>query len=122
MAFSCENWTTPALWRMLATSLSTDCRAETPQPIRRARKEGRVPPVYPNGWYLVMEGDQLKPGEAKQKPWPYSARSRAKRTYSMPTARTLAQYGALRVVSLATASSARVSRLAIFAVQTVAVG
>ncbi|PAA87755.1 hypothetical protein BOX15_Mlig020921g1 [Macrostomum lignano] len=40
-------------------------RRDTANRIRRARKEGRVPPVYPNGWYLVMEGDQLKPGEAK---------------------------------------------------------
>ena len=33
--------------------------------VKRRRLVGEVPPVYPNGWFGVMEGFKLKKGEAK---------------------------------------------------------
>lgn len=35
------------------------------QTLRRLRKSGEVPPAYPNGWFSVLESDQLKVGEVK---------------------------------------------------------
>ena len=33
--------------------------------MRRLRKSGEVPPVYPNGWFSIIDSDQLKVGEVK---------------------------------------------------------
>lgn len=33
--------------------------------LRRLRKTGAIPPVYPNGWFRVLDSDQLKVGEVK---------------------------------------------------------
>ena len=33
--------------------------------VKRRRLVGEVPPVYPNGWFGLMEGSKLKRGEAK---------------------------------------------------------
>ena len=33
--------------------------------VRRLRKIGNLPPVYPNGWFMLLESDDLAPGEVK---------------------------------------------------------
>lgn len=33
--------------------------------VQKSRQVGEVPPVYPNGWFCVMESQNLKTGEAK---------------------------------------------------------
>ncbi|XP_072344231.1 cholesterol 7-desaturase nvd isoform X2 [Scyliorhinus torazame] len=33
--------------------------------VRRRRKKGELPPVYPNGWYRVLDSQQLQPGQVK---------------------------------------------------------
>ncbi|KAI5740321.1 hypothetical protein M8J76_002690 [Diaphorina citri] len=33
--------------------------------IRKARKIGNLPPVYPNGWFALLESSELKPKQAK---------------------------------------------------------
>lgn len=33
--------------------------------VRKSRQVGDVPPVYPNGWFSVMESQNLRRGEAK---------------------------------------------------------
>jgi cholesterol 7-dehydrogenase len=35
------------------------------QEIRRLRKVGNVPPVYPNGWFCLLESTELAAGEVK---------------------------------------------------------
>lgn len=34
--------------------------------LRRRRKIGDMPPVYPNGWFIIMETDNLPKKAAKQ--------------------------------------------------------
>ncbi|XP_069097405.1 cholesterol 7-desaturase nvd-like isoform X2 [Pleurodeles waltl] len=57
-------------------------RAETASEVRRRRKKGDLPPVYPNGWYQVVDSHLLQRGEvrnvtvlvpdfAKIKTWPH---------------------------------------------------
>jgi cholesterol 7-dehydrogenase len=38
------------------------------QEIRRLRKVGNLPPVYPNGWFSLLESTELAPGEVKHVP------------------------------------------------------
>ena len=33
--------------------------------VRKRRKTGDIPPVYPNGWFAILESKDLKPGDAK---------------------------------------------------------
>ncbi|XP_053551741.1 cholesterol 7-desaturase nvd [Bombina bombina] len=40
-------------------------RAEAANEVRRRRKKGDLPPVYPNGWYHVLDSHLLQPGETK---------------------------------------------------------
>lgn len=35
------------------------------QEYRKRRFIGDVPPVYPNGWFAVLDSDQLKAGQLK---------------------------------------------------------
>lgn len=38
------------------------------QEIRRLRKVGNLPPVFPNGWFCLLESAELAPGEVKHVP------------------------------------------------------
>ncbi|KAK7896589.1 hypothetical protein WMY93_021914 [Mugilogobius chulae] len=38
------------------------CRAQAVNDVRRRRKIGELPPVYPNGWYCVLDSHQLQRG------------------------------------------------------------
>jgi len=38
------------------------------QEIRRLRKVGNLPPVFPNGWFSLLESAELAPGEVKHVP------------------------------------------------------
>ncbi|KAM9338693.1 cholesterol 7-desaturase nvd [Symphorus nematophorus] len=40
-------------------------RARAANEVRRRRKTGELPPVYPNGWYRVLDSHLLERGEAK---------------------------------------------------------
>ncbi|KAG7240810.1 hypothetical protein INR49_023384 [Caranx melampygus] len=40
-------------------------RARAANEVRRRRKTGELPPVYPNGWYRVLSSHQLERGEVK---------------------------------------------------------
>lgn len=40
-------------------------RAQAANEVRRRRKAGDVPPVYPNGWYRVLDSHMLHRGEVK---------------------------------------------------------
>ncbi|MEE6504677.1 hypothetical protein FKM82_005291 [Ascaphus truei] len=40
-------------------------RYQTFNDIRRRRKKGDLPPVYPNGWFHVLEAHLLRPGEVR---------------------------------------------------------
>jgi len=40
-------------------------RAQAANEVRRRRKIGDLPPVYPNGWYRVMDSHMLQRGEVK---------------------------------------------------------
>ncbi|XP_069097404.1 cholesterol 7-desaturase nvd-like isoform X1 [Pleurodeles waltl] len=40
-------------------------RAETASEVRRRRKKGDLPPVYPNGWYQVVDSHLLQRGEVR---------------------------------------------------------
>lgn len=40
-------------------------RAQAVNEVRRRRKIGDLPPVYPNGWYRVMDSHMLQRGEVK---------------------------------------------------------
>ncbi|XP_075041595.1 cholesterol 7-desaturase nvd-like [Mixophyes fleayi] len=40
-------------------------RAYTANLVRRRRKKGDLPPVYPNGWYQVLDSHLLGPGEVQ---------------------------------------------------------
>lgn len=40
-------------------------RAQAANEVRRRRKTGELPPVYPNGWYRVLDSHMLKRGEVK---------------------------------------------------------
>ena len=31
--------------------------------VRRQRKVGNLPPIYPNGWFVLLESDDLKKGQ-----------------------------------------------------------
>ncbi|PSN31862.1 Cholesterol 7-desaturase [Blattella germanica] len=33
--------------------------------VRKMRKIGNLPPVYPNGWFMLLESDDLSPGQVK---------------------------------------------------------
>jgi len=33
--------------------------------IRKNRKVGKLPPVYPNGWFVLLESSQIKKGQVK---------------------------------------------------------
>ncbi|KAM4696514.1 cholesterol 7-desaturase nvd-like [Rhinophrynus dorsalis] len=37
-------------------------RAQTANQVRRRRRKGDLPPVYPNGWYHVLDSHLLEPG------------------------------------------------------------
>lgn len=41
-------------------------KAEAANDVRRRRKTGDLPPVYPNGWYRVLDSHLLERGEVKQ--------------------------------------------------------
>ncbi|XP_078083741.1 cholesterol 7-desaturase nvd [Mustelus asterias] len=38
---------------------------QTANEVRRRRKKGELPPVYPNGWYRVLDSQQLREGQVK---------------------------------------------------------
>ncbi|XP_047425101.1 cholesterol 7-desaturase nvd isoform X2 [Mugil cephalus] len=40
-------------------------RAQAANEVRRRRKIGELPPVYPNGWYRVLDSHMLQRGEVK---------------------------------------------------------
>ncbi|XP_034048140.1 cholesterol 7-desaturase [Thalassophryne amazonica] len=40
-------------------------RAQVANEVRRRRKTGELPPVYPNGWYRVLDSHMVKRGEVK---------------------------------------------------------
>ncbi|KAJ4449081.1 hypothetical protein ANN_00476 [Periplaneta americana] len=40
-------------------------KREMVREVRRMRKIGNLPPVYPNGWFMLLESDNLGPGEVK---------------------------------------------------------
>ncbi|XP_049864679.1 cholesterol 7-desaturase nvd isoform X1 [Schistocerca gregaria] len=40
-------------------------RRDAVREVRRQRKLGRLPPVYPNGWFAVLEADRLRPGQVQ---------------------------------------------------------
>ena len=40
-------------------------RAQAANEVRRRRKIGELPPIYPNGWYRVMDSHMLQVGEVK---------------------------------------------------------
>lgn len=40
-------------------------RAQAANEVRRRRKTGELPPVYPNGWYRVLDSHMLNRGEVK---------------------------------------------------------
>ncbi|TKS84200.1 Cholesterol 7-desaturase [Collichthys lucidus] len=40
-------------------------RAQAANDVRRRRKTGELPPVYPNGWYRVLDSQLLERGEVK---------------------------------------------------------
>lgn len=40
-------------------------RAQAANEVRRRRKTGELPPVYPNGWYRVLDSHMLDRGEVK---------------------------------------------------------
>ncbi len=40
-------------------------RAQAANEVRRRRKTGELPPVYPNGWYRVLDSRMLERGEVK---------------------------------------------------------
>lgn len=40
-------------------------RAQVANEVRRRRKTGDLPPVYPNGWYRVLDSHMLARGEVK---------------------------------------------------------
>lgn len=33
--------------------------------IRRIRRVGNIPPVYPNGWFCIAQSSEIKPKEVK---------------------------------------------------------
>ncbi|KAG8447362.1 hypothetical protein GDO86_014722 [Hymenochirus boettgeri] len=37
-------------------------RAQTANQVRRRRRKGELPPVYPNGWYRVLDSNMVPPG------------------------------------------------------------
>lgn len=41
-------------------------KAQAANEVRRRRKTGELPPVYPNGWYRVLDSHLLERGEVKQ--------------------------------------------------------
>lgn len=41
-------------------------KAQAANDVRRRRKTGDLPPVYPNGWYRVLDSHLLERGEVKQ--------------------------------------------------------
>lgn len=40
-------------------------KAQAANEVRRRRKAGELPPIYPNGWYRVLDSHQLGRGEVK---------------------------------------------------------
>lgn len=40
-------------------------KAQVANDVRRRRKIGELPPVYPNGWYRVLDSHMLERGEVK---------------------------------------------------------
>lgn len=40
-------------------------RAQAANEVRRRRKTGELPPVFPNGWYRVLDSRRLQIGEVK---------------------------------------------------------
>lgn len=40
-------------------------RAQTANMVRRRRKKGDLPPVYPNGWFQVLDSHLLPPGAVR---------------------------------------------------------
>lgn len=40
-------------------------RARAASEVRRRRKTGELPPVYPNGWYRVLDSHMLNRGQVK---------------------------------------------------------
>ncbi|XP_072310932.1 cholesterol 7-desaturase nvd [Eucyclogobius newberryi] len=41
------------------------CRAQAVNEVRRRRKTGDLPPVYPNGWYRVLDSHLLRRGDVR---------------------------------------------------------
>uniref|UniRef100_A0A8D0AUF5 cholesterol 7-desaturase n=1 Tax=Salvator merianae TaxID=96440 RepID=A0A8D0AUF5_SALMN len=40
-------------------------RAQTAHRVRRSRRKGQMPPVYPNGWFRLLDSAQLARGEVR---------------------------------------------------------
>lgn len=40
-------------------------RARAANEVRRRRKTGELPPVYPNGWYRILDSHMLERGDVK---------------------------------------------------------
>lgn len=40
-------------------------KKELVREVRRRRRLGNMPPVFPNGWFMVLESDQLPPGQVR---------------------------------------------------------
>jgi cholesterol 7-dehydrogenase len=40
-------------------------KRELVREVRRLRKVGKLPPVYPNGWFSLLDSTDLAPGEVK---------------------------------------------------------
>ena len=40
-------------------------KKDTANEMRRRRRVGDMPPIYPNGWFSVLRSDDLKPGDVK---------------------------------------------------------
>jgi cholesterol 7-dehydrogenase len=40
-------------------------KRELVREVRRLRKVGKLPPVYPNGWFSLLDSRDLAPGDVK---------------------------------------------------------
>jgi hypothetical protein len=40
-------------------------KRELAREVRRLRKVGKLPPVYPNGWFALLDSRDLSPGDVK---------------------------------------------------------
>lgn len=40
-------------------------RRQVANDVRRRKKIGEIPPIYPNGWFVLCESDDIKDGEVR---------------------------------------------------------